>query len=259
MYTIHPAMSVFPKELPLQSVRKALEVGEDSGFVYDFSQIQITPQNFTRWNEEQVNRLRAAYPASQFRFHASVRLGVDMDSRHKWFDLSRYVQNPREGRVYFEALSQLNKLLGSPAYTFHTGFRPKMRNNFRFIERAYREIEDIMESTIAIETLYPNPQRPGQWWIDSWDEHQQLLESGLNFVVDLSHMNIIAHHEGRNDSLVSEMMASDRLIELHLSMNDGRSDSHASLAGADQMWWFPLLQKVNPKADWFSEGILSKG
>jgi len=66
-------------------------------------------------------------------------------------------------------------------------------------------------------------------------------------------LNILAHRTGRTErGLVQEMMNCERCIELHVSDNDGRGDSHQVCE--QQSWWFSLLAALNPKTVVFTEG-----
>lgn len=257
MAAIHPALAIFPGSSPENAFEQIKAAGSDGAFTYDFSQAQITPQNFKKWSPENTEKFKILYPDTAFRFHASVRL-EEYDGPLPWFDISRFIKNPNLGIQYFKALARCNAVLGNPTYSLHTGFRPK-RDDIRTLINAYKRIEDIMQCTIAVETLYPHPIEPDKWWINSWKEHEALLNSGINFVIDFSHLNIIHQTEGPNISLVEAMLASEHLTEIHLSGNNGSADSHESLKSIpNTIWWQGLLNNSNTQTDIFSEGTIKE-
>lgn len=114
-----------------------------------------------------------------------------------------------------------------------------------------RRAADLFECPVAIEGHYPNA--GDQYLVASWKEYQQLMESGVPFAVDLSHLHIVATASGRIEAtLVKEMLSSDRCLEVHVSTNDGRGDQHRICAGTP--WWIDCLPSIHPHAVIFSEG-----
>jgi hypothetical protein len=84
-----------------------------------------------------------------------------------------------------------------------------------------------------------------------------LLESGVNYVIDLSHMQIIAQQSGKIETnLLKELLQSERCIEVHVSTNDGKKDLHHCLSETSRPWWIDLLDLANPNATIFSEGMV---
>jgi len=90
--------------------------------------------------------------------------------------------------------------------------------------------------------------------IDSWSEYKELLESGAYYALDLSHIRILAFiSKQREHTLLQEMLASDKCIEIHVSHNDGLRDQHDICDRP--VWWLDILEKyANPQAVIFSEG-----
>ena len=89
--------------------------------------------------------------------------------------------------------------------------------------------------------------------MSTWAEYRQVLTSGVNFALDLSHLNIVGHKLGYFDrDLVKEMMASDQCIEIHISDNDGQGDQHQTLSS--KPFWFDDLGLSNANSVIFSEG-----
>lgn len=84
------------------------------------------------------------------------------------------------------------------------------------------------------------------------DEYRKVMDSGVHYCIDLSHLNIVRHHEGGLDeSLVKDLLLSDYCIEVHISGNNGLSDSHNVISGNE--WWTKILSLVKLKARLISE------
>lgn len=114
-----------------------------------------------------------------------------------------------------------------------------------------RRCADLFDCPVGVEGHYPTA--GDTWLLASWDEYRTLFDSGVPYALDLSHLHIVANHSGRReDTLVAEMLASDRCLEIHVSDNDGRADRHAVCV--EPPWWFALLRHAHGEAVIFSEG-----
>ena len=111
-----------------------------------------------------------------------------------------------------------------------------------------------MQCPVGIEGMYPAKGNP--YLCSSWMEYRQLLDSGVRYALDLSHLNIVACAERRVETgLVKDMLASPNCIEIHVSGNDGSHDQHRAIDGNE--WWIGLLlEKASPGAVVFAEGNL---
>lgn len=203
---------------------------------------QLCPQNREILTPEYVDMLMALFPATRFRLHANVRV---LPSR-MILDWSSYGQ-PQE---YWDALASISRQLKAPAYTAHAGRRAEA--TLPDIIEAARRAEDLFDCPVGIEGHYPTPN--DVFLVSNWAEYRTLFESGVNYVVDLSHLHIVAEQSGRRElTLVQEMLACERCIEVHVSANDGTKDQHRTLAR--EPWWWTLTQYIHPKATIFSEGV----
>lgn len=210
--------------------------------------IQLCPQHPTRVDDTLVDRLLADFPGSRFRLHASVRLAggyehIDTRNRRIIYDAA----NVGEWRWFKEA-ARLSKRLDAPAYTVHAG----RRENASLQEMAdnVRRMVDLFGCRVGVEGLYPER---GTWLIQDWAEYAWLLESGLDFALDLSHLNILARKSsGWEEALVKEMLSCERCIEVHLSDNDGLADRHLKLEEAPR--WWDWMDSIHAAAVVFSEG-----
>lgn len=210
--------------------------------------VQLCPQNFGTLDAV-MDDLKAISPETIYRLHANVR--VEGHDRH--FDAS--TQGDAHD-AYFRRLGEISRSFGAAAYTLHAGER-EGRPVTELVGRIKR-IEDLMGIRVGVEGHYP--EKNDKWWLSSWEEYRWLHESGLDFALDLSHLHIVATKERCADvGLVREMLTSEHCIEVHLSGNDGISDSHVRLADCPTYWWHAHLDAINEQAIVFYEGNEMRG
>ncbi len=203
--------------------------------------VQLVPQSMGQLDEPLADALRSAYPDTRFRLHANVRVLP----RHVFADLSGFGQHAE----WFGQAARISRRLNAPAYTAHAGRRGQASLNA--VLKNARRCADLFGCPVGIEGHYPTP--GDTWLLSSWDEYRTLFDSGVPYALDLSHLHIVATHSGRReDTLVAEMLASDRCLEIHVSDNDGRADRHAVCV--EPPWWFALLRHAHGEAVIFSEG-----
>jgi hypothetical protein len=203
--------------------------------------VQIVPQCLGRVDEDVVGALCAACPDTQFRLHANVKV---LDQR-RIADLSGFEQHAE----WFAQAARISQRLRAPAYTAHAGRRSESGLT-RMLDNA-RRCADLFGCPVGVEGHYPSTGDP--WLVSNWPEYRAVFESGVPYAIDLSHLNIVAHHSGRLEcALVAEMLACERCIEVHVSDNDGTRDQHEICEAPP--WWLPLLRYVHRDAVVFSEG-----
>lgn len=252
---IHPAMAIAGRASPMDAMRRISAFGADGEFPLDLSKCQITPQNHDLWTPERTQALAMAYPDTQFRFHASVRLKATAGDPVPWFDGGRTLAHPEPAARYWRALGACNDVLGAPIYSYHAGLR-ESGQKLPELFGAHRRIEDLMGCAVAIEHHYPVA-RGRTWYLNCWRELDALLASGLHFVVDLSHLNIVVAREGRQDDLTTALLESPQCLEIHISGNDGMADQHVSLMTTHEDWWWPVIRSARVSAAIFTEGVLA--
>lgn len=205
--------------------------------------LQLCPQNLGCLDVGMAGDLRRQYPEVEWRLHANVRI----QNTHQIIDLCDWP----EQREYFQQLGRISKALDAPAYSLHAGKRSQA--TVTEVIRYSHELAQVFGVPVAIEGHYPTPRN--SWLFSSWQEYRQLLESDACFALDLSHLNILASHENAVEiGLVSEMLSSERCLEIHVSANDGRRDQHLPLM--EKPWWWPLLKHAHANAVVFSEGLI---
>ena len=243
---INPSLACFPS-LSFERATERVVAGVEEGVLgrLEASVIQLVPQCYGILDEQVCERVRALAPGRELRLHANVR----MHDKRIMADLSGLHLFPS----YFERLRALNAFLSAPVYTAHAGRRSEA--SFTGLLRNAQELSDTMGCVVGIEGHYPTPHNT--FLVSGWVEYRRLFESNQHYVLDLSHIHILAcqSHE-RDDGLLREMLASPRCVEVHLSSNDGKSDSHFSLE--EEPWWFHLLQHAHPDAVFFTEGRASR-
>lgn len=203
--------------------------------------VQLVPQSFGLLDEGLCESLTQAFSQTQFRLHANVRV------------LPKHVVAELSGldlhQEWFEQAARLSRMLKAPAYTAHAGSRAE--SSFDSMLEKARRLADMFECPVGVEGHYPS--KSDAMLVSSWEEYRLLFESGVPYALDLSHLNIVACHSGREETnLVREMLACERCIEVHVSENDGKGDSHQVCRKAP--WWHPLVPYINDGAVIFTEG-----
>lgn len=203
--------------------------------------VQLVPQSFGVLTEELAAELRDRYPGGNLRLHANVRVL----ERHRFADLSGFDLHTE----WFAQAARISRTLGATAYTAHAGRRteatlPEVFDNTR-------RCAELFGVPVGVEGHYPTP--GNEFNLATWEEYRALLDSGVAYALDLSHLNIVAHRTGKLDTgLTAELLASENAIEIHLSGNDGRGDQHRIVEAP--CWWHALLENRNPAAIIFTEG-----
>ncbi|MFT3815633.1 MAG: hypothetical protein QM740_20090 [Acidovorax sp.] len=203
--------------------------------------VQVVPQCVGCLTEERADVLRAACPGTQLRLHANVHLLPE----RRLADLSGFDAHAD----WFAQAARVSQRLNAPAYTAHAGRRSQAGLS-AMLDHA-RRCADLFGCPVGVEGHYPS--REDIWLVSSWQEYRAVFESGVPYALDLSHLYILATRSGRLEmSLVAEMLACERCIEVHVSANDGSGDWHQVCT--EPPWWHPLLGHVHPHAMVFSEG-----
>jgi len=204
------------------------------------SRLQLCPQNRGRITVDLASQLRQDYPGVEWRLHANVHIW----EQRRVVDLCDWP----DARAWFADVARVSAALQAPAYTAHAGKRAG--SSVSAVITHAQEIEQLFGIPVGIEGHYPTPR--DTWLFSSWEEYRLLLESGVHYALDLSHLHILAVQSGRIEwGLVKEMLSSEQCLEVHVSGNDGRGDQHRPLDCVP--WWFSLLPYMHPNAAVFSE------
>lgn len=251
---VHPSLACWPGLTHWEAAERAIAGAHEPVWGdLDASHVQIVPQGRDVFDVATAAAFKARWPQVAFRLHANVRV----QQQRCLADLVNFNLHVD----WFKQAARVHAALGADVYSAHAGRRSQGR--LSDVLDAARRCADLFGSPVAIEGHYPGgdvasllPQSAvpaDAYLLSTWAEHAELLASGLPFVVDLSHLNIIASQSGaREQGLVRELLASEACLEVHLSDNDGRRDSHWICASTP--WWADLLSYINPGATVFSEG-----
>lgn len=205
------------------------------------SRLQLCPQNRGQLDIGMAEQLRTQYPAIEWRLHANVRIW----DRACIVDLCDWPI----AKDWFRDLAKVSAAFNAPVYTAHAGKREG--SSVAAVIRHVQEVEQLLGIPVGIEGHYPT--KRDTWLFSSWEEYRLMLDAGVHYALDLSHLHIVATHSGRIESgLVREMLASPQCLEVHVSGNDGHGDQHRALE--ETPWWLPLLAEVHTDAVIFSEG-----
>ncbi len=211
-----------------------------------FDHVQLCPQHPDFISYELLDFLQEKYPSIQFRLHSDIRLinkrGITMD----------LVDFTPENLWYFKTIAEFSNYIKAPAYSLHAGVR---KITLEQLFEKYYQLQDLFDCPIAIEGHYPFGN--DKYLINSWSEYESMFRSGINFALDLSHLNIVAHREGWQFDLTKEMLASSQCKEIHISFNEGKMDNHLIATNEQQELWNlfkSMIEQSSPSADIFSEG-----
>ena len=206
--------------------------------------VQLVPQSADVLDEALAEVMAKTWPSTTFRLHANVRVMP----RRRLADLCTFERD----LDWFTAAARVHHVLGADTYSAHAGLRRDA--SFAELLDNARRCSDLFGCEVAIEGQYPIAgAEPHKLLVSTWPEYQSLLDSGVPYALDLSHLNIVAHGTGRReDGLVADMLASPKCREVHISANDGRGDWHQVVR--KETWWWPLLHHIHADAVIFSEG-----
>ncbi|MGG6270898.1 sugar phosphate isomerase/epimerase family protein [Leptolyngbya sp. AN03gr2] len=147
---------------------------------------------------------------------------------------------------YFERLSDWLAVMQITAYSVHAGridtAVPEMSTD-HFLENLAQLAQLCRDRAIrlGVETMYPS-------LLDCIDRH--LMQNGaeieqflailpnVDLVIDLAHLNLWRNCSN-SEKLQVLHRAGDRLLELHISDNDGIRDNHTQIS--DTTWWVPYV------------------
>lgn len=237
------SLGSFVRHTPLEAAKKA-----DAGIevpvlgTIGLGVIQLCPQNRAHIDEATIDELRDHFPDKEIRFHANVQ----MEETKCIVDVIDF--DP--GRLYWKRMKDMIRYAGCKAYSAHAGLRKNGTMN-QLIDK-HKSMMDFLDIPVAIEGHYPAKRNP--YLASTWMEWIMMYESGLPFVVDLSHAQIIAHYyKDEALDLMQAMVSSERCLEVHVSGNDSVSDQHRPMRGDE--WWLPLLQNLHAGTEIFYEGI----
>lgn len=148
---------------------------------------------------------------------------------------------------YFERLTNWLVTMDIRAYSVHAGSYSRSDNPDAayacFLENVAQLGQLCRDRTIqfGMETMYPTPfEAAHQYLLQNNIQVEQFLQDmpHINLVVDMAHLNI-----WRTPSTLEKLQvlqtALNRILEIHISDNDGYRDTHTAIG--DRTWWIPYI------------------
>jgi len=239
---LQPTTAMFPGLMVHQAMEAISELRKEYRQLA-IDCVQICPQSYGLFTEDTAYSLQQKYPDVQFQLHSNVRIAqgkkpVHANNKGNWV------------HQYLREYDRLSTILHAPVYSLHAGSRSESSLEEMF--DTLREWNERYRTTIAVEGMYPD--RRQRYLLSSWAEYEGLLDANVPFAIDVSHLNIVAHVEKRYDlELTAHLLANRNCMEIHVSSNHGRADSHQAIRDIASEWWYPALSHKNQKTWVFAE------
>lgn len=144
---------------------------------------------------------------------------------------------------YFEQLTDWLANLGVTAYSVHAGSFPTGANRAsayaKFLENVHHLHQICLKRgiTFGVETMYPTlPNCTQENLLDNEEELTRFCQDApeIKIVLDLAHLNIWRHFSNEAKSQWLKITP-DKILEIHISDNDGRQDIHSRITR--KTWW----------------------
>ena len=227
--TIHHTTAQFANFSAVEAC-SLLATETEEAFETSMDYVQLCPQTPTIFTEESLTEIQEAFPDTQFQLHANVRVQPGL----LILDASSY---NKQTHWYFERLSELSSFIHAPAYSLHSGHRRHctMMHLFHNLEA----IQRIFTMPVLVEGMYPTRYGPEKYLMSTWKEYLDVMNSGLFYAIDLSHLHIVANREGERPDLTHKLISHSNCKEVHVSYNNGRNDAHRPISKRiwDTLWW----------------------
>jgi sugar phosphate isomerase/epimerase len=180
------------------------------------------------------------------------------EATHRPFNLAQPID-----QAYFQQMIDWLVRMGITSYSVHPGSYG--RNHFQAV--AWQQFLSNLEwlhqlcrsrdIVLAVETMYPTVGKHCQHYfldcLSTIDALQQAMPD-LKWVLDLSHLNIWPPDRFDERLQVIDRLT-DRLLEIHISDNDGERDIHTAIT--DQTWWLPWLDQLPKSVPYILEARLN--
>lgn len=145
---------------------------------------------------------------------------------------------------YFERLTDWLATMDITAYSVHAGSYPAGADRPLAYAQWLQHLAQLAQLcrdrhiNLGVETMYPSATETHQYLLQNQAEIMQFRQDqpDLHLVVDLSHLNLW------RDSTIAEklslfQLAERRLLEIHISDNNGDRDRHMAITS--NTWWLP--------------------
>lgn len=230
--------AMFPNKKHVETIDLLSSLAQDnyskiknSYLDYTNEYLQICPQTSNQLTEDILGQYKNL-TFKKIRFHANLRL--------EKYAVEAYIYSKNNN--YWEKLKKLAKFINMDAYTLHSGQRviPLYK-----IKEHQQWLSDLLELEVGVEGLYPELRGEhsiDHWLLSNWKEYQWLLEANIPYVIDCSHIQIVAAFEQKKEiNLLKELLANEKCIEIHVSDNDFKKDNHQEIKR--KPWWYDCLKE----------------
>lgn len=227
--TIHHTTAQFANH-PAIKACEFLTTEAYEAFETSMDYVQLCPQSPDIFTEDTLAKIQQTFPHTQFQLHANVRVQPGL----LILDASSYNE---QSHWYFERLGELSGFINAPAYSLHSGRR---RNcSMKGLFRNLAAIQKLFTMPVLVEGMYPTREGPEEYLMSTWQEYIDVMNSGFCYVIDLSHLHIVANREGERPDMVHKLITHSNCKEVHVSHNNGRNDSHRPITKRiwDDLWW----------------------
>ena len=153
---------------------------------------------------------------------------------------------------YFERLTDFLASNDITAYSVHGGSFSTVSDRVEayatFLENVHYLHSSCQTRGIAlgVETMYPTlPTQRVEYLLDNGSEVAQFCQDApeIKIVLDLAHLNIW-HYQSLETKLQWLKLPPEKLLEIHISDNDGRRDIHGRIT--QKTWWVPHITQFPP-------------
>ncbi|HEY9645317.1 MAG TPA: TIM barrel protein [Chroococcidiopsis sp.] len=148
---------------------------------------------------------------------------------------------------YFERLTNWLVAMDIRAYSVHAGSYARSNSPDAAYACFLKNVAQLGQLCrdrgiqFGVETMYPTPSEEAQQYLlQNETQVAQFLEDmpDIALVVDMAHLNIW-RTPTISEKLQILQTAHDRILEIHISDNDGYRDTHSTIG--DRTWWIPYI------------------
>lgn len=180
-------------------------------------------------------------------------------SAHRPFNLAQ----PQDWK-YFQRLTDWLANNCITAYSVHGGHFPTLTERTKAYETFLENVHYLHQLcqergiVLGVETMYPTLPIAGKdYLLDNASEVAQFCQDApqIKLVVDLAHLNIW-HHCSDSSKLQWLKLPPERLLEIHISDNDGRHDIHSRIT--QKTWWVSHVAQFPTSVPFVLESRLNR-
>jgi sugar phosphate isomerase/epimerase len=191
----------------------------------------------------------------KFRAHHAFVWG----EKHYPFNLARQLN-----WEYWKRKLDWLEMMGITAYSVHPGSYPKHGNRaiaWEFFLSNINRIGQLCQERgieIGVETMYVTPDsQVDRYLLDTLDSMLMFRQAmpDIKWVLDLAHLNIWTQNN-LADRLQAISLIADRLLEIHISDNDGYQDIHSIIT--DRTWWLAWIDRLPSGVPFVLESRLNR-